>query len=362
MHNKKPKILVCPLNWGLGHATRVVPIIEQLKRESFDIWIASSGDSQIFLKQQFPNLNYIDFPNYKVKYSASESQVLRFICAVPKIILGTIIEHVQQKKIIKKHNFDIVISDNRYGLWNRSAHTIFITHQLNIKLPGKLNVFEPLLKHFTKRLLKKYNECWIPDVLGEESIAGELSQPCSLNNLYYIGLLSRYRSNKELKPVEKEIDLLFILSGPEPQRTIFEDIIWDQTKNSKLSISLVRGTSIKRKREYSFPVYDLLNSEELLTLIFKSEVVICRSGYSSVMDLIAMNKKAFFVPTPGQTEQEYLAEYLQRKGLFNSVSQNEFNIEMVMQNNFNVGSNKKYFKNDLLKERILLLKEEQNNK
>ncbi len=358
MQKKEPKILVCPLNWGLGHATRIVPILEQLNKQKFDVWIAASGDSLIFLKKQFPELNYIDFPNYKVKYSASNSQVFSFLIAIPKIILGTLKEHYQIKKIIKDNKFDIVISDNRYGLWHRSAHTIFITHQLNIKLPKSLRVFEPTLKIIVWRVINKFNECWVPDVKGENSIAGELAQPSSnLKKLYFIGLLSRYKNRKREKSKEKEIDVLFILSGPEPQRTIFEDLICNQIGNNRQSFALVRGTTKRRTQTYSFPVYDLLDSEELLSLINKSEIIVCRSGYSSVMDLITLNKKAILIPTPGQTEQEYLAEYLKNKGTFNAVDQNEFNLEKVIQNVYNSFDEEKYNNDDSLNERIMLLKE-----
>jgi uncharacterized protein (TIGR00661 family) len=359
---KEPKILVCPLNWGLGHATRIVPIVEQLNRQNFNVWIAASCDSLKFLKKQFPKLNYIDFPNYNVKYSASDSQAIKFLMAVPKIIFGTLKEHFQVKKIIRENNFKLIISDNRYGLWNRSTYNVFITHQLNIKLPFGIKFFEPILKIIVRGIIKKYDECWIPDLKGENSIAGELSNPSTLKNLFYIGLLSRYKNHVDVEPEEKEIDKLFVLSGPEPQRTIFEELVCKQIANSKDRVTVVRGTSNKRKQDYSFSVYDLLSSEELLSLIIKSEIIVCRSGYSSVMDLISLNKKAILIPTPGQTEQEYLAEYLRSKGLFNAVKQNVFNIDESVQSVFNSLDNKKYFSNNMLNERILLIKEKQNNK
>ncbi|MCK5028039.1 MAG: hypothetical protein KAR57_00290 [Bacteroidales bacterium] len=359
MLKKEPKILVCPLNWGLGHATRTVPIVEQLNMQDFEVWIAASGDSLILLKKQFPKLNYIDFPNCKVKYSTSNSQVFSFLMAIPKIIFGTVKEHFQIKKIVKDYNFNIVISDNRYGLWNRFAYNVFITHQLNIKLPNRLKFFEPILKTFVRRFINKYDECWIPDFKGENSIAGELAYPSILKNLYYIGLLSRYKNEKESE--EKEIEVLFILSGPEPQRTVFEDLICEQIGNRKQGFVLVRGTTKERKQSYSFPVFDLLDSKELLSLMNKAEIIICRSGYSTIMDLIALNKKAFLVPTPGQTEQEYLAESLKNKGLFNAAKQSEFNIDIAKQSVYKFFDNKRYVADNVLNERILLLKEKQNN-
>ena len=358
MQKKEPKILVCPLNWGLGHATRVVPIIEQLNEQKFNVWIATSKDALGFLKKQFPEINYIDFPNYKVKYSASNNQIFRFLISIPKIITGTIKEHLQIKKIIKENKFDIIISDNRYGLWNRSTYNVFITHQLNIKLPVGLKTFEPILKKIVKKCINRYDECWIPDFKGENSIAGELANPCNgIKNLYYIGLLSRYKKQNETVFIENEIDILFILSGPEPQRTIFENIIFNQIKTRKEKFVLVRGTTKKRTNIYHFPVYDLVDTETLLSLIVKSKTVVCRAGYSSIMDLIALNKNAIIVPTPGQTEQEYLAEHLKNKGFFNSVKQKEFTIDTLQQREYNFIKDQKDETYTPLCERILQLKE-----
>ena len=358
MLKKKPKILVCPLNWGLGHATRVVPIVEQLKEKNFNVWIAASKDPLGFLKKQFPELNFIDFPNYQVKYSTSNNQIFRFLISIPKIIIGTIKEHLKIKRIIKENKFDIILSDNRYGLWNRSTYNIFITHQLNIKLPAGINFFEPILNRITKDYINRYDECWVPDFKGEDSIAGELANPCNgIKNLYYIGLLSRYKKQNETVFIENEIDILFVLSGPEPQRTVFENIIYNQIKTRKEKFVLVRGTTKKRTNIYHFPVYDLVDTETLLSLIVKSKTVVCRAGYSSIMDLIALNKNAIIVPTPGQTEQEYLAEHLKNKGFFNSVKQKEFTIDTLQQREYNFIKDQKDETYTPLCERILQLKE-----
>ncbi|MBU8892934.1 MAG: hypothetical protein KOO66_09155 [Bacteroidales bacterium] len=359
--NKGPKILICPLNWGLGHATRLVPLIKLLIRNDFDIRIAASGDSLVFLKKEFQKLKFIDFPNYEVRYSRSNSQVFRLLMAIPKIIFYSLKEHWQVKKIIKKKNIDIIISDNRYGLWCKNAYSIFITHQLNAKFPGFLRVFEPGFRMITGLIIKKYDECWIPDCYGDDSLAGELSQlNKKVQRIYYTGIFSRFKNSKERETSEKELDILFILSGPEPQRSVFETTIYNQAVKTQHKIVLVRGTTTINKKHFSFPVYDLLESEKLLSLINKSEIIVCRSGYSSIMDLIALNKKAILVPTPGQTEQEYLAQYLQHKGFFYSVKQSEFNLESAIENIYNAPETDCNSGKDKLRERIMFLKDKQN--
>ncbi|HAF30371.1 MAG TPA: glycosyltransferase [Bacteroidales bacterium] len=323
----RKKVLICPLNWGLGHATRDVPIIRLLLKHNFNIIIAASGDSLAYLKKEFPELEFINFESYKVQYSRFESQVFKMLMLIPSILFWTIKEHLLLKEIIKNNKIGIVISDPRFGLWNKKTHNVFITHQLRIKFPGLLKIFEPVYHKISNKLIRNYEECWIPDFEGQNNLSGELSHvKDTLKNTFFIGPLSRFEYIAK-ENTDSKIDVLFILSGPEPQRSVFEKIICDQTKNSVLKYEIVRGTSSQSEHPFDFPVNNILNAEDLFTLIKKSEIVVCRSGYSSIMDLFQLKKKAILVPTPGQTEQEYLAGYLKQKGFFYSVSQKNFNLQ-----------------------------------
>ena len=357
MKNKK-SILVCPLNWGLGHASRVIPIINILHAQGFDVKIATSGESYNYLKNEFSQIEVLEFPGYNVKYSAKNSQFLKMLLLIPKIIFWTVKEHIILKKLIKQYQIDIVISDNRFGLWNRKIYSVFITHQLKVKFPGVFNILEIVYQQMLKLILKKYNECWIPDLDGDDNLSGELSHiNNSLKNKYFIGPLSRFNLQEGSQNHNIEIDVLFILSGIEPQRTLFEEIIFKQVNNESSQCVVVGGTNKKLEHEISIPYYYVLNSDDLLELISKSEIVICRSGYSSVMDLISLQKRAVLVPTPGQTEQEYLAKYLNQKRLFYSMNQNEFDLNKAISNCYESPKLKIEFQNDVLLERIKKLKE-----
>lgn len=326
------RILVCPLNWGLGHASRVVPVIHELIKKEYSVIIAADGNALEFLKNEFPRLKTIRFKSYNINYSKKNSQVFKMALLIPQLVNWTVREHFLLKKIVKDEKIDVVISDNRYGLWNKKTYTVFITHQLNILFPGILSVFEPVTRQIVKLIVKKYDECWVPDYGESFNLSGKLSHLSKkYSNRYFIGPLSRfafYANNKGIK----KYDVLFILSGPEPQRTILENIFIQSVHGKELKVALVRGVNLKFQdiRENRVSFFGMLNTPGLYELIQRSELVICRSGYSSVMDLVSLNKKAVLIPTPGQTEQEYLAKYLSDSGLFFYMKQNEFSVEKAI--------------------------------
>lgn len=332
--NKNLRILVCPLNWGLGHATRMIPVIQQLLDQQNEVIIAADGDALEFLRKEFPYLKSILLPQYKVRYSCRNSQVISMIIVVPAMILSTIKEHLTLKKIVQQEHIDCVISDNRYGLWSKSAHSVFVTHQLRVKFPGYLKVLEPLFQIVVKSIIRHYDECWIPDLPGEFNYSGELSHPLSLKNQVFIGPLSRFKATNQSGITKKKYDFAVILSGPEPQRSLLELKIYSQLKIKNYKAAFVRGIqdgNLLQPTE-NIDVFERLNSIKLQELIDDSDFIICRSGYSSIMDMIRLRKTAVLIPTPGQTEQEYLADYLHKKGLFFSISQKEFCIDNAMQN------------------------------
>jgi len=326
--------LICPLSWGLGHASRVVPIIHEVIQLKYDLIIAADGIALDFLKQEFPTIKAIQFKSYQVKYSKKNNQVFKMFFLLPRLIYWTIKEHIVLKKLIADEKVNVVISDNRFGLWNKSVYTIFITHQLKVIFPGILKLLEPVYKYFLKKIVEQYNECWIPDFKGKVNLSGQLSHlKKTYPNTYFIGPLSRFSNKSNNNSNEFEYDFLFILSGPEPQRSIFESICIQSVKNSKHRIALVRGvnTDYNKIENTNITFFGMLNSSDLLALIKRSECIVCRSGYSSVMDLVALKKKAILIPTPGQTEQEYLAKHLDESSFFPFLKQNDFSIEKAIQ-------------------------------
>ena len=316
----KKRILVAPINWGLGHATRCVPIINMLLQKKFEVVIAAEGRSYYLLKNEFPKLEFINIPGVNIRYYPHLPMLISMIIQIPHILLSIYQEHLLLKKIIKERNIDGVVSDNRFGLYNRSIPTIFITHQLNIKSP----ILEGTIQRINYYFINKFSECWILDNI-EEKLSGDLASPNKMPKRYkYIGPQSRF---KKLKRVRK-YDLLAIISGPEPRRTLFEKkILKNLTKKKKKSLVILGKT--EEDKDYNIGncrIISHCSSSQINEYMMQSEIIICRSGYSTIMDLKKLESKAILIPTPGQTEQEYLSKYLQSKGVFFSIDEDNFNI------------------------------------
>ncbi len=323
--NKK-NILIAPLDWGLGHATRCIPIINTLLADGHNVTIAASGASLSLLKKEFPQLHFVEIKGYNIQYSRSKiGFLIMMLWQLPKIGIRIIKEHVWLKKWVSNHPVDFIISDNRLGLYHRSIPSYYITHQLNIKAGNK--IFDWIARKIHYHFINKYYRCWIPDVANvHTNIAGELSHPKKFPRtpISYIGPLSRFeRMNTPIV-----YNLLVLISGPEPQRTIFETLVLNQIKAYKGSVLIVRGLPNSEEPEIlltpTIKMAPHLSAKALNTAICQSEIIISRSGYTTIMDLLRLQKNALLIPTPGQTEQEYLAQYLMRKKYFYTVTQSDF--------------------------------------
>ena len=329
----RKNILICPLNWGLGHATRCVPIVRGLLELGYNVIIAADKAPLSFLQKEFPNLEFIRLPGFEPTYSKGNSQVFKLLKSIPGAIIDFKREHKALEKIVKDHNIDIVISDNRFGCWSKNVYSVYITHQLNIQVPRFFRWTQPIINKIHHSYIKHYNELWVPDISSSPSLAGELSHNSKVKvKTRYIGFLSRFTS--EAQEREKEIDYLVILSGPEPQRTILENIVIRQSCDVEGKIVVLRAKPNDTEFPCNLPqnvtFYNHADDAFFVELVEKSKNIICRGGYSSLMDLICLNRNAFLIPTPGQTEQEYLADYLSRKGLFNSCKQKDFTFDKVI--------------------------------
>lgn len=324
---KRKKILLAPLDWGLGHATRCIPIIRELLKAGHEVVIAADGRMEHLLRDEFPDLRFIYLKGYGLSYSSVFTAWMKIIFQLPKIIFRLLVEHSHLKNIIREHKIDVVISDGRFGLWNKNVCSVYMTHQVMIKCPRGLKVFEPLLYYFHSRIINKYNFCWIPDYSGGANISGDLSHKYPLpSNARFINPLSRYTPSSE--EINFEYDLCIVISGPEPSRSVFEKIVLSQLDTYTGKAILIEGRPGRKHDEQkgNHRIVSHLPSETLKKAIVSSRLVVCRSGYSSIMDLVALKKDALLIPTPGQTEQEYLAEYLASHKIFKSVSQSEFSL------------------------------------
>ena len=324
--NKNSKVLIAPLNWGLGHASRCIPIINHFIKEKCDIIIASDGEASLLLRKEFPNLIHEDLPSYDISYPNTKNIIWHLASMSKKIIGNVDKENTFLKELNQKHNFDIIISDNRPGVYLKNVYSIYITHQTNIQAKSFSSIANKVHNYYMKR----FDEIWIPDFEGENSLAGDLSIYKGQIKHKYIGPISRFAASNNYPEPNR---LLFILSGPEPQRSILEELILMNISDLTEEVILVRGVVEKQhsvKRRHNLTIYNYLTSEDLENEIAIASLVVCRSGYSSIMDLHKMAKKAFFIPTPGQTEQEYLAKYLKDKGIANYIRQNNLNLSKIL--------------------------------
>jgi uncharacterized protein (TIGR00661 family) len=324
------KILIAPLDWGFGHATRCIPIIHELLKRRCTVLVAGSGDSLLLLKREFPHLTFYNLPAYAPVYSRKQSMILKLIIQIPKFVATIRKEHLEIERLVEQHGIDFIISDNRYGCWCAKTPSIFITHQLHILMPRRLKWIEPLVGRLNKWLIRKFSHCWIPDYMDEKfNLSGKLSMndEAMLGQVTYIGPLSRFRRADNL---QNTYDLVCVFSGPEPQRSIFEETVCRQLRGSCLRYLVIRGVLSKsgstQENEIAF-----LDTKDLQGIISQSLMVIARSGYSTIMDLAALGKKGVLVPTPGQTEQEYLADRWKRLGVFYSASQHNFNLQEALE-------------------------------
>jgi uncharacterized protein (TIGR00661 family) len=325
-------ILVAPLDWGLGHATRCIPVIKFLQSQNHQVIIAAEQSTEALLKQALTEVTFIQLKGYRIKYSTSSIKTLvKLLYQIPSILLSIYKEHQWVKKVVKKYSVDVIISDNRFGLFHKTIPCVFITHQLMIQTGTSIG--NKLLQQLNYFFIHQFAQCWVPDVAANNNIAGNLSHPKWLpNNVHYIGPLSRL---SKVVAEKKEYALAILLSGPEPQRTIFEKLLLQQAASIDGKILLVRGlpianseTALNLPNNVMCKAY--LAAPEISKAVAESVLVICRSGYSTIMDLIAIKAPAILVPTPGQTEQIYLAKHLQQQGYFYCTTQQNLDVSAVI--------------------------------
>jgi len=316
MYSNK-RIIVAPLYWGLGHATRCIPIINSLLVDN-TVAIASDGAALTLLQKEFPDLESFELPSYNIRYTF-DSMIANMIIQGPGGLTTIKKENKRANQIAQEWKADVLISDNRFGFRSDVTENIYITHQLNI--PANNPVISNIASRIHQKVISKYDQCWVPDFKGGKNLAGKLSQVNIKTPTTYLGPQSRlYKENLPIK-----YDFTAVLSGPEPQRTKLENIILEVfSAFPSIRLFLVRGTSERRNFDSinaNIKVFDLLTSRDLNHVLNASSHIICRSGYTSIMDLIKLEKSATLIPTPGQYEQEYLAKRLDGKFNFSVCSQ-----------------------------------------
>lgn len=311
-------ILIAPLNWGLGHATRCVPIINEALERQHKIILAATGGAHDFLKQEFPQLQILDTHAYTMKYPGRFSLLWAVFLQLPFFFYGIFREHLLLKRWIKQYGITRIISDNCYGLWNKNVESILITHQVFIQLPKQLAFAKPLIHKTARWFIHHFDACWVPDYPEiENSLAGELSHGEKLpRNVSYIGPLSRFQSLKmpaDFEPPQTIPDILILISGPEPFRTRFQQQLEKQYANTDKHVLMVYGKPTRDKPEFieenGITKVSHLSTPEIFWYVKNTREVISLAGYSTLMDLHVLEKQASLYATPGQPEQEYLVKW-----------------------------------------------------
>lgn len=327
----KPEILLAVLDWGLGHATRCVPIVRELQRQGATVVVGGSGFSLELLMQEFPGLDYLELPSYQISYPHKGNMGWHFLKALPRIQKIIAKEHEVVNHFLESKKLTAIISDNRYGCYSSQLPSVFVGHQLNVRMPKGWSWASPLANRWHQARLSKFNVGWIPDDEGV-NLAGNLTSQ-KPSNFSEIGVLSRFSVKRSATAELEEFEIVAIVSGPEPARQQFETLLRSELKESGRKCLLVKGLSgsMSISTAGNWNEVNHLPTTTMAEVIQKCNMLICRSGYSTIMDLAALAKPAVFVPTPGQPEQEYLARHMETKGRGLFVPQHQLNLENVVE-------------------------------
>jgi uncharacterized protein (TIGR00661 family) len=344
---QKPLILFSPLDWGLGHTVRCIPLMRYCQQLGYQIVVACNSIQKKILQQEMDGLSFQSLPGYDVSYGETGIITkIKLACQLNNILTKIKLERRWLRSFVDREQLVALISDNRYGLWDHRIPCVIITHQLQ-PISGFGSVANKIVRHFHYKLIQRFQQCWVPDYGTERNLAGKLSHPAVLPRIpvNYIGMLSRY-AMQPANDSDQHIDLLIVLSGPEPQRSIFENKILNEVKSLDLGGKrwvLVRGLvqeSSVPDRVNGLELINFLDAAGLQQMLQRSNFVLSRSGYTSLMEHLSLRKKMILVPTPGQTEQEYLADYMMQMGFAVSMTQHEFGLASALEKakNFNYRS------------------------
>ena len=320
------RILVAPLNWGLGHVTRCIPIIEALDENGFEPILASDGAALQLLKKEFPQFRAIELPSYDISYPKKGPYFKwKLLLNTPRVLKAIKAEHLKVESIIKNEDISGIISDNRFGVFSASKPCVYMTHQLQV-LSGNTTKISSKIH---QNIINKFDECWVPDRASEPSLSGILGHSNSLDiPIKYLGIISRLKKQTS----KKQYDLLVLLSGPEPQRSKLENQLLQQLDQFSGKVLFIKGKIENEQKQIinkNITSVNFMQAQDLQNAINSSEMVLSRSGYSTILDLAKLGKKAFFIPTPGQYEQEYLAKRLEEKGIAPFCIQEEFTLDKL---------------------------------
>lgn len=321
------RVLVCVLDWGLGHATRSIPVIRELQQQGAEVFLASSGSAGALLKQEFPILSFHELPGYRPHYPRQGSFLFSMAAQLPKFRRAIQREQREVEALVTNFRIHAVISDNRYGCFSQRVPSILITHQVKVRLMPGFGLVEKLVNAWLETYLNKYHEVWVPDQPGSGLTDRFMER---VRDVRYIGWLSRFPT--DAKPADP-FPVMAIVSGPEPQRSLLADKLRTQLRSWPGRSLLVTGQPDKHHsvQDGNVEVVSHLPSSQMEARLKAADLVIARSGYSTIMDLIALRKRASFIPTPGQPEQIHLADFIMRSGIAFCQDQKNFTVQSLVE-------------------------------
>ena len=323
------KVIYGVCSWGLGHATRSLPVIRKLIRENNELTVISSGRSIGLLKTELGNdVKFLDVPDYPMLLSENSRQFMAKSLVYWPLFIRKIESGLQTvTKLVENNNYDLIISDARYDVYSKKIPSYFISHQMRIMNPLRIKKLESGSEIFNSFFFKRFREVIVPD-FNEDSLSGDLSHNLKRideSRINYVGVLSDFSK----KQTNKDIDYFISISGPEPQRTLFEEKVLSQIDqlNGNIIITLGKTEINEKLNNENITTYTFLSKKEREDLLNRTKLVISRSGYSTILDLAVIGTKALMVPTPGQVEQEYLGQYHSKKRSFFAVRQDQINLK-----------------------------------
>ncbi len=328
MLEEKRKILISPLNWGFGHAGRMIPVALSLKHRGHEVIFGADRTLISMIEPELPGINVIEIPGTEMRYSRIMPQYLAVLLHTPLLLVGALREHALLKKLISVYKPDIIISDNRFGFFNKNVFCVYVTHMLRIPFPLPFRFLEFTGILFQRFIIKHYDLCLVPDFPGTENLSGRLSHlKQHSRKVLFMGPLSRFAANTGENPdlnIQRNY-ICLILSGPEPQRTMLLEKVATAARIIKKQLVVLSGTEISNGVLTGDDVILILNPSTgvMKYYINNSDMVVCRSGYTTIMELLSLKKGALLIPTPGQTEQEYLGKILHGRHGFSVMRQNQ---------------------------------------
>lgn len=322
------RILIAPLDWGLGHTTRIVPLVKSKLAEGNEVVLACSPDQRILLTEHFPDLQVMfNLPSYSPVYNDHLPMPINLLLQLRKMLRTIRAEHDWLCELLKKEKMDHIISDHRFGFYHPSVRSSILAHQLNIQGPW---LIRDVVNKIQARYFNRFADCLIPDD-AERSLSGVLSSTHYLRIPFsHIGALSRFSHSIE-RPKIPKYQWCVLISGPDPKRRNFLDRVIKIFERLDISVIIIAGlpSSSSRCVFGRVTVVSHMSDAEMELTIASSQYLLCRSGYSTIMDLAVWQRRALLVPTAGQTEQEYLAQWHSRDSFHLTCTEENLNASEI---------------------------------